>query len=108
VSPRGKLEALEVKYRDHTVLLHPEKSGPLTEKDIPAIEAFRGAFFETTQSISFEFINTERMYQLIPEEPDAALGAFQRGLAMSSGYVPSRYQAHTIYSAHLCPHATES
>jgi len=36
------------------------------------------------------------MYQLIPEEPDAALGAFQRSLAMSSGYVPSRYQTHTL------------
>jgi ABC-type cobalamin/Fe3+-siderophores transport system ATPase subunit len=100
IGSRG-LEYLEVKYREHSALLHPERSGSLSEKEAVKVEEFRNAFFESTQTISFEFINTERMYQVHLEEPDPSNAAFQQEFVVASGQ--GRYQMHAVSPRHFVP-----
>lgn len=66
---RGRLLSLEVSYLDMSVSLHPDHPGALKDEGVPKVEAFRQAFFTRTEDIAFEFIDTERLYQLQPTDP---------------------------------------
>ena len=55
------LASLEVHFKEVRVLLHPHRSGPLTDEEKPKVEAFRQLYFRQTESINYEFINTERL-----------------------------------------------
>ena len=96
VSPRGAgvHEGLDVTFRNHSVILHPQRSGPLHEKDAPKVEAFRQIFFEVTKSINFEFIDTERMYQFAyAEDPDQSRSPHD---IMASSAIAARYRVTTL------------
>jgi energy-coupling factor transporter ATP-binding protein EcfA2 len=66
---RKTLKGLDVTFRNMTVRLHPEHSGPLLEKDIGAIEKFREFFLSRTEDINYELIDTARLQERFPKEP---------------------------------------
>jgi predicted ATPase/energy-coupling factor transporter ATP-binding protein EcfA2 len=66
---------LEAAYNNIRVLLHPKRSGALNEEEAPKVEMFRKAFFKDTESIAFEFIDTERLrLQRSEDEADELAG----------------------------------
>lgn len=53
---------LHVAFQGMSVALHPERSGPLERPDdIPEVESFREQFFEYTESLNFELVDTARI-----------------------------------------------
>ena len=52
---------LHVHFHDHSVVLHPELSGPLERAEPQSVEEFRNTFFAAMQTISFEYIDTWRL-----------------------------------------------
>lgn len=70
-----RLQHLEVSYRDKHVRLHPDRPGALTDKDVPKVEEFRKSFFDQTEDVTFEFIDTERLRQLRPHVEELEEGA---------------------------------
>jgi hypothetical protein len=66
------LQSLDVSYGSLQVSLHPERAGALVESDVPKVEKFRQYFFEKTDDITFDFIDTERIYQFRPRGEEFA------------------------------------
>ncbi len=63
---QNRLQYLEVSFRNLAVRLHPERAGALDDEGGQAVERFRRVFFEATEDIKFEFIDTERLHQIRP------------------------------------------
>lgn len=61
-----RLVHLEVSFRQLRVQLHPDHSGALNDQETQQVDAFRQLFFKETEDITFEFFDTERLYQLRP------------------------------------------
>jgi len=59
-----RLSALEVRYADKDVLLNPKRPGPLSDEQSSQVAEFRDLFFKRTETLAFEFIDTERLYTL--------------------------------------------
>jgi predicted ATPase len=51
---------LRVQFRDHDVLLHSKRSGPLHGEMSEEVESFRGEFGPATAAISFEYLRDAR------------------------------------------------
>src|SRR5579859_2699740 len=67
---------IEVEFNGKKALLNPHKSGALNDEQILRVEEFRKEFFEKTESINYEFINTERLeLQRLEDEHDPELRA---------------------------------
>lgn len=63
VEPKNndELERLIVRFDGHEVELHPKTPGALSPEGRPAVEAFRQLFFQATDSLDFELIETTRI-----------------------------------------------
>jgi len=62
---RGKvLSGIEVTLGGKTVVLHPDRPGSISDVEKPKVEEFRALFFKKTETLIFEFIDTERLYRL--------------------------------------------
>jgi ABC-type cobalamin/Fe3+-siderophores transport system ATPase subunit len=61
-----RLVHIDVSFRGLHVQLHPDHPGALNDEEDHRVEVFRQLFFKQTEDITFEFIDTERLYQLQP------------------------------------------
>jgi energy-coupling factor transporter ATP-binding protein EcfA2 len=79
-----RLTSLEVSYGNIRASLHPRKPGGVNEQEKQRVETFRNAFFRDTESVTFEFIDTERL-QLQRNEDEAA----EKALVLRSNVHPA-------------------
>jgi len=58
------LLAIEVQFANKIALLHPKHSGALSDEQTLPVTELRELFFKRTETLAFEFIDTERLYTL--------------------------------------------
>jgi len=91
---KPKLSHLEVSFDGITVFLHPERAGTLVEEDLAKVELFRQRFFKQTETITYEFIDTERLeLQRLDDESEegwASITASERMVRGRIDRVPAR------------------
>jgi ABC-type cobalamin/Fe3+-siderophores transport system ATPase subunit len=79
---KGQLSHLLVTFNKHQVQLHPEHHGALVEADKPKVEEFRAEFLESTEKLSYEFIDTKRLeLQRAQDESDEYVRLNQPGMS---------------------------
>jgi energy-coupling factor transporter ATP-binding protein EcfA2 len=63
------IPCLRVTFDNLVVLLNPTQTGPAKPAGVPVVEAFRQVFFAATDSLTFDFIDADRLlYRFAPEE----------------------------------------
>ena len=77
----GDSSALVVRFAQHTVRLHPQQQGALSDDERPAVELFRTEFFQATESLKFDFINTARMLGTANKEEELEWVNYERVVA---------------------------
>ena len=105
-SARGRHRAIEVAFREHRVLLSGTQPGALREEDSAAVEEFRQSFFATTEDLTFDYIDTERLVRAPLSDADLVLNPDLRLTAEEYDALMAR-QVRSSYRRQTNPKARE-
>jgi energy-coupling factor transporter ATP-binding protein EcfA2 len=79
-----QLASIDVEFQKIQVQLHPDRPGALAEKGAASVESFRQAFFKFTEDINFEFFDTERLREALPDSEEVELATRQHRIYTTS------------------------